>query len=489
MKKNLFLWAVVFGLIGLQACSDVNNDPIQFEEIETISGDLDATRFVALGNSLTAGYQSGGWTWEMHNESFVTLIANQLYGSDRVGADYQLHQFLMARIPQGGNPQPSRIVSQEVVGEYPDGTPVVNFQLQAAGIRADNFMVANYDAPPNFNNLAVPGYTGLDILTTTTANNLLGGFNPLFQLTLRNASDSRNTSGRGSALAQALAKEPTLATVWAGNNEVLGSATSGAVNPPYPLEDTGGIPGFKSVIDDILNPLLAAGTKIALANVPDVTAIPFVSGIGVEGTNGNKVFLLDLNGDGTWSNEVNFWGTDPSDGQVRAVQANEYVLLPWLANVDFTATEPLGLHPNNPLPPNLWLTESEVTMLRGVVTAYNQYLADKAAGSPNIVLVDMNGLFQDIVANNGIPELGLTLDLFVGGIFSLDGVHPTSAAHRVAANTFIDAINEGFGAQISPVSLNSSSMSMQSTKVKPDLTQARESGLADVIENVMKLYQ
>ena len=42
-------------------------------------------------------------------------------------------------------------------------------------------------------------------------------------------------------------------------------------------------------------------------------------------------------------------------------------------------------------------------------------------------------------------------DYATGGAFSLDGVHPTARGYAVVANIIIDAINDGFNANIPPV--------------------------------------
>jgi hypothetical protein len=41
-----------------------------------------------------------------------------------------------------------------------------------------------------------------------------------------------------------------------------------------------------------------------------------------------------------------------------------------------------------------------------------------------------------------------TADFISGGMFSLDGVHPTDTAQALVADTFIGAINGGYGSSI-----------------------------------------
>ena len=44
----------------------------------------------------------------------------------------------------------------------------------------------------------------------------------------------------------------------------------------------------------------------------------------------------------------------------------------------------------------------------------------------------------------------LTTD-FLGGLFSLDGIHPTNTGYAIIANEFIKALNHRFHAGIPPV--------------------------------------
>jgi hypothetical protein len=41
----------------------------------------------------------------------------------------------------------------------------------------------------------------------------------------------------------------------------------------------------------------------------------------------------------------------------------------------------------------------------------------------------------------------LTTD-FLGGLFSLDGIHPTNTGYAIMANEFIKAINQAFGLNV-----------------------------------------
>ena len=86
------------------------------------------------------------------------------------------------------------------------------------------------------------------------------------------------------------------------------------------------------------------------------------------------------------------------------------------------------------------------------VVAYNQVIAAQAkiAGA---TMVDINALFNTIAAN-GLTISGYTgTATFLGGFFSLDGIHPTNTGYAVVANTFIDAVNASSKTSIPDVNL------------------------------------
>ena len=68
-------------------------------------------------------------------------------------------------------------------------------------------------------------------------------------------------------------------------------------------------------------------------------------------------------------------------------------------------------------------------------------------------MVDINSLLNQI-REHGIVVNGQRLTTsYLGGIYSLDGVHPTNTGFAIVANEFIKALNRNFDAEISPVAL------------------------------------
>ena len=68
-------------------------------------------------------------------------------------------------------------------------------------------------------------------------------------------------------------------------------------------------------------------------------------------------------------------------------------------------------------------------------------------------MVDVFSLVNRLAAN-GITVKNVPLTTQAGGgLFSLDGVHPTDVGYAIIANAFIDTMNRRFETKIQPVDL------------------------------------
>jgi len=161
---------------------------------------VDFTRYVAIGDSLTAGFMSGGLVQSSQVNSYPALIHRQATGGDA--------GFQQPLVSAPGIPPLLQLVSL---------SPLVITRLPGQG------QPVNLNVPQPYNNLGIPGATLADVLNTKS-----GG---IFDLILRNPAFQNTT-----AIQQALALHPTFVTVWIGNNDALNAATSGIVNDsPGPL--------------------------------------------------------------------------------------------------------------------------------------------------------------------------------------------------------------------------------------------------------------
>ncbi|MFN3386874.1 MAG: SGNH/GDSL hydrolase family protein, partial [Candidatus Thermochlorobacter sp.] len=113
-------------------------------------------------------------------------------------------------------------------------------------------------------------------------------------------------------------------------------------------------------------------------------------------------------------------------------------------------TAPFALSPQNPLPNQFILDDGEITVARRAIQEFNEAIREQVGQRGVVGLVDINSIFNNIVRNGGIEVDGewLKTDLAIGGLFSMDGVHPSPKAHGIVANEFIRIINREFNANI-----------------------------------------
>jgi lysophospholipase L1-like esterase len=276
-----------------------------------------------------------------------------------------------------------------------------------------------------YNNLAVPGADVHDAVATVTDN---GG---LHDLILRKI---------GTQLQQAIALNPTFATVWIGNNDVLGAALSGRVIEGVTVTP---VANFEADFKTIVNALASRGVEMAIANIPEVTGIPFVTTIPpvvvnpannqVVLVNGQLVFLIGPNG---------------------TLTPNDRVLLTARAELAQGKGIPVALGgTGQPLSDAVVLSGAEIAAITARIAAFNNIIRSEAT-RVGAAFVDMNAVFREL-ATDGIDVGGITFteNFLTGGIFSYDGVHPNAFGYAYVANLFIEAINEQFDGEIPLVNL------------------------------------
>jgi phospholipase/lecithinase/hemolysin len=97
------------------------------------------------------------------------------------------------------------------------------------------------------------------------------------------------------------------------------------------------------------------------------------------------------------------------------------------------------------------LSAAEQTTLSAAITAFNDYIKAKAAAI-GFAYYDPNVLLAAKKASGEIlpfPNLASTNATF-GAFLSLDGVHPSGAAHVLLANELMAAINAKYGTTLAP---------------------------------------
>ncbi|MGB1268158.1 MAG: G-D-S-L family lipolytic protein [Flavobacteriaceae bacterium] len=467
--------------LGLVACEPELNNSIEDAGMYT-SGTADFSKFVALGNSLTAGYADGTVYLEGQKNSYPNILASR---------------FSFA----GGGSFKQPLVNDNIGGLMAGPIQITDTRLVLSG---DPLAPTNLSETPTtdatsvltgpFNNVGVPGAKSFHLLSDTYADAsgiLPGTANPYF---VRMASSPSATM-----LGDAMAQDATFFSLWIGNNDILSFATSGGVgvdrtgnpNPAtYGSNDITDPMLFHGTYDALLNGMTANGAKGVVMNLPSVTSIPYFTTVPYNpipmdaatagGTNAaytpyNNGLAMAAGGSLITPAEMQQRTITFAAGQnpvviedesltdltgmglpsIRMATANDFIVLPSSSVIGTLAvagdpTTVIGV--GVPLNDSQALTENEAGMIATAQTAYNNSIAMLAAANDNVILVDVKAAMEQL-ANGGLTANGTTItDVYAtGGGFSLDGVHPTARGYAFIANIIVDEINAAFEASVPKV--------------------------------------
>src|SRR5690554_1448780 len=267
--KSIIKYSFFLLVLGFASCEPEFENPVTDEGFYS-SGKMDLSRHVAIGSSLTAGYVSGALYRSAQKDSYPNLLAQQfafvedgdfdqplmadnLGGLLFNGARIQPTRLILA-VDENGNPMPVRL----------QGTPTTDISNRLSG---------------PFNNLGVPGAKSFHLLAEGYGNISgvsTGSANPYFA---RFASNDN-----ASVIGDAIAQNPTFFSLWTGNNDILGYATSGGSGvdqtgnfdpKTYAPNDITDPNVFASVYSELVDLLTANGAKGVLVNIPEINSIPY----------------------------------------------------------------------------------------------------------------------------------------------------------------------------------------------------------------------
>jgi len=438
------------GLAGLAGCqTNIDAPPA------ASAGTLDFTSYVAIGNSLTSGYSDGGLYNEAQATSYPAILAQQFAATGKGPASFVQPAFSAARKDGSGYAKLQLVngaltpvtpsVSNTFLGEqvaYTGSTlPSGQAQLEAySGAQPDN--------------LGVPGISVLSSLNALT-NNLApyGIINPFYERLLTAA--EKPTKDYVTYIGQ---KSPTFFTCWMGNNDVLTYASAGGVasaaNPFSGLTDTTRFGmGYRAILQTISK----GGTvKGAVANIPNVTAVPYFTTVTVGAVN----TAIKANAALPNASAASLYITTGT-GTVRAATSGDLLVLTSQAVIGSRSTTanplPIGVGysaaQSNPLPSQYVLDADEQTAVLARTAQLNAIIA-KTAARYKVPVVDAFTFLTQVgpgVATNAINNSATYAS---GNLFSLDGVHPTPRGYAIIANEWIRVINSYYGASIPQVAPN-----------------------------------
>ena len=350
----------------------------------------DLSRLVVVGDSLAAGYLNGSLHEAQQPHGFASLIAAQ--------------KGVALALPLIAAPGIPNVLELIQAGPLPVVVPAPGLSL------------GRVDLSVQAMNLAVPGQSVQDALTRRPDFPI----DSLTDLVLGLPSLLGGVSRSQVEWAESLA--PTTVFVWIGNNDALLPAIVGDPSLLTPL------PAFQAAFTELMNRLEATGATLAVANIPDLSSIPFF--IPAERISALADAPLAV------------------IGPVLGIAGGDFVTLDSLPLVFAILSNPaLG-----PLPGSSVLTGAEMAQVRAAVDGYNTIIATQAKVH-GAALVDVHGLTESLRERGYVTRGQRLTTEFLGGIFSLDGIHPTYTGHALIANEFIHVLNSQFGAGIPPVSV------------------------------------
>ena len=371
-------------------------------------------RYVSLGNSLTAGFQSAGLNDSLQRRAYPNLLAAAMET-----------RFNYPQLSGRGCPPPFiNNVTQARVG----GGTAATCDLRTMVLGP-------------MNNLAFPGAEVAELLdnfgdspsaTDVYKTFLLGGRTEIEVMAERN---------------------PTFVSVWAGSNDVLGALLS--TNPGDPAQVTDPTTWAASY-DAVLDAIEAEGADAVLLSVPDVTVIPYANSAAIWycAKNGGCPAPFPpqnplLAAIPTFSVNANCAPVPPAGGGIL-------VLVPFpVAFAKVNAA--LGGTPTSidcSVDAEV-VTAAETQNLATAVATYNAHIAAEATAR-GFAYLDVNPALNALVANGTIPRFPIIWvttppvvdSITFGSMFSLDGFHISSTAQRLVADSAASAINQFYGTSL-----------------------------------------
>lgn len=486
--------------MALMACEPEFENPVSDLDAYS-SGEADFSNYVAIGNSLTAGFADNALYITGQKNSYPNILAQQ-FAKVQETADFD---------------QP--LMNDNAGGLLLNGTQIYGTRLVLAFDAEGNPAPRSYTgADPTtevtetltgpFSNMGVPGAKSFHLVSPgygDVAGIALGTANPYFA---RFASSAETT-----VLADAVAQNPTFFTLWIGNNDVLSFATSGGIgvdqtgnfNPAtYGPNDITDPQVFAQVYATLVTSMIDAGAEEGvLLNIPMVTDIPFFTTVPVnaipldEGTAAvlntkfaayNTQILPGLAQQGvitaaemearkiTFAAGLNYVTLSDEDltdisgilqqapfnldeatahllGQLR--QATQEDLIP-LSSASVLGTAVGGdpslvMGVSVPLGDQHVLTPDEQEMVADATMAYNAVIKN-IAEQHDLAFLDVAAILEELSGPGIAFDAGMiTSDFVTGGAFSLDGVHLTPRGSALLANRIISEINETYDATVPKV--------------------------------------
>tara|TARA_R110002072_G_scaffold192413_3_gene349460 strand:+ start:4785 stop:6098 length:1314 start_codon:yes stop_codon:yes gene_type:complete len=402
----------------------------KFEIKDTSLGSVDATSYVAIGGSSTAGYSDGALNLNGQENSYASIIAKQFNEVSPTVFNQPLVSTIGINLD--GN-------SRLIMGYKTDCNGETSLSPVREAASGDNTILGSniYTGSGPFNNMGVPELSTLEVTTSG-----FGVSNPYYS---RITSDGIN----GSILGDALLQSPTFFSVRLGEQDILNSATKGTT-VILPLTSGPDGVGFDGSLDAILSALSGTGANGVIADIPYILDYPFFTTIPYDGLEIDAAQATTLNqvfnplGISFQVGKNPFTIEDPSSPfNVRKMVPGELVLL----SVPLDSVKCMGMGSVNAIPDKYILTLEEIDSIKVRIDEYNAAIG-QIASDYGVTVVGLGQLYDGF--NSGTTYNGITLstEFVSGGAFSLDGINLNPRGQSMVANKFIELMNSSFNANI-----------------------------------------
>lgn len=457
--KTKYILYFAFVLFMAASCKPEVND------FTPESGSADLSSYIAVGNSLTAGYADGSLYTSGQQYSYANILAQQFAQAGGNGIFKTPMMPTEDGVSPNVTPQGLYFTTKRIVGYSTDclGTTSLGPVFAVDNPDQDKLaaeLMTSVAAEGPFNNIGVPGIKVGHLLAPG-----LGQLNPYYGRFAENPND---------ALINEVAKvNPTFFSLWIGNNDVLGYATSGGIDPITPFAGTPGL-DFSGSYVAALQTILASADKGVLANIPDIASAAFFTTVPYNPIVLEEQWMVDAlnaayaqyNGAMTqmglpyrieWSLGANpmviadaDMGIPVPNLNIRQIMSDELVLL----TIPQDSIKCAFWGSQVPVPNQYVLTTKEIKNVENATYQFNKFIKEMAT-THGLAFVDFNSIMKQVDATGLIFDgVKFSTAFIQGNLFSLDGIHLTPQANALVANYYVDAINATYGANVPKVNVS-----------------------------------
>jgi hypothetical protein len=397
MIRKLTGLTLAAGALLLGACHDDESlQPTAPPPVSTVNALFD--RPVWMGNSITSGFQSAGINDSTQKQSYAKLLAGAM------GTPYYYRRLLGfgCQAPFTNNKTQARVGG-------------------AAGLKCGG---ASTEELPWMSNVAVPNAR---IVEMTNNNASPSNSNTLTQVILQFGTQAQRMTEAN----------PTFVSMWAGNNDVLGSLTSGT-NPGDSTLVTSQA-SFDASYDAATTAIdNSTATGAILIGVVNVTNIPYSS-------TGSTIWCLKTGACGFPAAAFPVLFTVLNNCAPNAAipgSKGDSILVPWTKYLPLIGAAAAVADTLDCANTNLVATPAEYARMRNAVVGFNAKI-QAVATAKGWAYWDPNTALDSLRIAGQIPPFPniATPNVDFGPWITLDGVHPSAAAHKLIANYMRGVIN------------------------------------------------